>query len=228
MRRRLDQLDQPHEVLVGELFSRAGIRESLHAARKPCNNDFMSEPVIITVAITGAVPKKKDNPGRAGHPRRAGRVHARGLRGGRLARAHPRAQSRRILGLGPGAVRPRAGRRAQALPGHDRAVLHRRARPRAGKARRDAVPEAGHGLARHRLGQLPDQHLRERARFRRGPGEDDAGERHQARGRGVRPGDALQRRQPGEEGPAQGPAAHPVRAGHPQRHAGAAHHFRFS
>jgi 3-keto-5-aminohexanoate cleavage enzyme len=28
----------------------------------PCNNPRMAQPVIITVAITGAVPKKKDNP----------------------------------------------------------------------------------------------------------------------------------------------------------------------
>lgn len=53
----------------------------------------------------------------------------------------------------------------------------------------------------------PGQHLREPARLRRGPGQDHARQRHQARDRGLRPRHALQRRQPGEEGPAQEPAA---------------------
>jgi uncharacterized protein (DUF849 family) len=34
----------------------------LHALGSACNNLFRSTPVIITVAITGAVPRKKDNP----------------------------------------------------------------------------------------------------------------------------------------------------------------------
>ena len=51
--------------------------------------------------------------------------------------------------------------------------------------------QARHGLARHRLGQLPDPRLRQRAGSRRLAGRRDARARHQAGGRGLRPVDDL-------------------------------------
>ncbi len=75
------------------------------------------KPVVIAVAITGSVPRKKDNPAVAGHASRADREHARGLRGRRLARPHPRPQPRRKLLLRPGAVPPGAGGHSKHCPG---------------------------------------------------------------------------------------------------------------
>ena len=49
------------------------------------------KPVVIAVAITGSVPRKKDNPALPVTPAEQIDFDARGLRGGSLARAHPRA-----------------------------------------------------------------------------------------------------------------------------------------
>ena len=106
--------------------------------------------------------------GGAGHAERADRIDARGLRSRRHRRAYPRAQSRRDPELRPGIVRASRRRRRQALPGHDHAVLDRRPRPRAKRARQDAELEAAHGVARHRLGEFPGADLRKSAAARRG------------------------------------------------------------
>ena len=152
----------------------------------------MSTPCIITVAITGSLPRKENNPAVPDHGRRAGRIDPGGLRGRRHAGASACAQRRPDADLRPGAVRAPARRAAPALPGHDPAVLDRRPLRRGPGARRHAAPEARHGLARHRLVQLPDPGLRERARPDRLARERDAGARGQARDRGVRPVDDLQ------------------------------------
>ena len=67
----------------------------------------MSTPCIISVAITGSLPRKKDNPAVPITRRRAGRVDPGGLRGRRDAGAPARAQRRRDADLRARALRAR-------------------------------------------------------------------------------------------------------------------------
>ena len=118
----------------------------------------MAEPCIISVAITGSVPRKRDNPAlpvtiteqiestHAAYEAGAALVHVH-VRNAEES-PHPTRRIRRLPGGHP-----------QALPGHHRAVLHRRARPGAGAARQHAAPAAGHGEPGHRQRQLPDHRL---------------------------------------------------------------------
>ena len=120
-------------------------------------------PAVITVAITGSVPRKKDNPAvPVTVSEQVESTHEAFEAGASLVHIHVRNPDE-SSSSDPGAVRPGAGGHPQALPRHDRAVLDRRARPRPGGARQRAVPEARHGVALHRLGQLPDHRLRELA-----------------------------------------------------------------
>ena len=68
-----------------------------YAARRVTHSKgvCMSAPCIITVAITGSVPKKTDNPAVPITRSRADRIDARRVRGRRRARARARAQRRR-------------------------------------------------------------------------------------------------------------------------------------
>ena len=68
------------------------------------------KPVVITVAITGSVPRKKDNPAVPVTPAEQIEIDPRGLRGRRLARPHPRPQPGREPVLRPRAVRRRCRR----------------------------------------------------------------------------------------------------------------------
>src|SRR5215469_17337178 len=92
----------------------------------------MTTPAIITVAITGAIPRKADTP------------------------AVPVTPSEQI-------------------------------------ERKNALPQAGYGVARDRLGKLPQADLRESSAARGGPRKHDARLPYKARDRGVRRRDALQR-----------------------------------
>ena len=115
--------------------------------RSPCGNgsaaisgvvtvsmDLAMKPLVIAVASRDRFrARRTTRPCRSRPPSRS-RARTR-LRGRRLARPHPRPQPRRKLLLRSGALSPGAGGRAKALPRHDRAVLHRRARPRPSRAR---------------------------------------------------------------------------------------------
>ena len=102
----------------------------------------MSNPCIICVAITGSLPRKANNPAVPITDRRAGREHAGGLRGRRRAsRTATSATTTRRRPPTP-SVRAAAGGAAQALPGPDRPVLHRRPLGRRARARRHAVARA--------------------------------------------------------------------------------------
>ena len=90
----------------------------------------MANPVIITVAITGAVPRKKDNPAVPVTPaEQVESTHEAFEAGASLVHVHVRNPDE-SPGSDPELFGARAGGRAQALPRHDRAVLHRRARAR--------------------------------------------------------------------------------------------------
>ncbi len=86
-------------------------------------------PVVIAVAITGSVPRKKDNPALPVLPsEQIESSHAAFEAGATLVHIHVRNDDEssssdpdRFAG---------AGGRAQALPGHDRAILDRRPWPR--------------------------------------------------------------------------------------------------
>ena len=54
----------------------------------------MSAPVIITVAITGAVPRKKNSPAVPITPNEQIEFYAPGIRGRRFDRSHSRSQLR--------------------------------------------------------------------------------------------------------------------------------------
>ena len=121
----------------------------------------MSQPCIITVAITGSLPGKKDNP--------AVPISVEEQIESTTKRSKPAPRwftctcaTRKASRLPIRTLRARAGRNPQALPRHDHAALDRRA-PGTARARRHAVAKARHGLARHGLGELPDARLRELA-----------------------------------------------------------------
>ncbi len=98
----------------------------------------MTTPAIITVAITGAIPRKKDTPAVPVTPSEQIESTHEAYEAGASRRAYPRSQSGRIAELRPGIVRASRRRRRQALPGHDHSVFDRRSRPRAKRARQDA------------------------------------------------------------------------------------------
>ena len=177
-------------------------------------------PCIITVAITGSLPRKENNP--AVPITIAEQVESTQEAfeaGATLAHLHVRNDDG-TLDLRPGRVRAPAGGAATPLPRHDPAVLDRRPLRRRQGARRHAGAQARHGLARHRLVQLPDPGLRELARPGRLAGRRDAGARRQAGDRGVRPVDDLQGGRDGAGRQDQGAAARPVRDGREERDAG--------
>ena len=120
-------------------------------------------PVVIAVAITGSVPRKKDNPAVPTSPaEQIECTHEAYEAGASLVHIHVRNPDE-SPSSDPALFAAGAGGRAPALPGHDRAVLDRRPRPRPGSAGQCAGSAARHGLAVHRLGQLPDHRLRELA-----------------------------------------------------------------
>ena len=145
-------------------------------------------PVFIAVAITGSVPRKKDNPALPVTPaEQIESTHEAYEAGATLVHIHVR-NRRRDAVVGPGAFAAGAGGHPQALPGHDRAVLDRRARARPRRRAAAALEsQPGHGVAFDRLGELPDDRLREPAALVQDLATQDAGARHQAGDRDLRP-----------------------------------------
>ena len=162
----------------------------------------MSQPVIITVAITGAVPKKKDNPAvPVTPPEQVESTHEAFEAGASLVHIHVRNPDE-----SPGSDPELYGKVHEGVRKHCPGMIVQFStggRGRGRQARRDALAEARHGLARHRLGQFPDR-IYENRRTSSRTWPSDARQRREARDRGVRPRDALQRGQPGEEGAGQG------------------------
>ena len=117
---------------------------------------------------------QEGQPGGPDHAGGADRVDPAGLRGRRRSRPYPCAQRRRDVLVGSRALRGGQGGCREALPGHDRPVLDRRAGSGSGPAQQRALPQARHGLALDRIGQFPDHRLRESHDARRGDGGQDA------------------------------------------------------
>ncbi|MBB4375645.1 hypothetical protein GGD61_000269 [Bradyrhizobium sp. SBR1B] len=115
-------------------------------------------PVVVAVAITGSVPRKKDNPAVPILPSEQIESTQEAFEAGAtLAHIHvrnddetPSSDPERFA---------KVGGDQEALSRHDRAVLDRRAGPRSLGAWIVALSEAGHGLAVHGIGELPDDCL---------------------------------------------------------------------
>ena len=146
-------------------------------------------PCIISVAITGSLPKKADNPAvPISVAEQVESTQAAFEAGATLVHLHvrnddgtPKPAPERFAAVLDGIRKHAPGMITQVSTG--KWPLGRRAR-----ARRHALAASRHGLARHRFGQFPDPGLRQRARPGRLARERDEGLRHQARGRGLRPG----------------------------------------
>ncbi len=188
----------------------------------------MTQPVIITVAITGAVPRKKDNPAVPVTPaEQIESTHEAFEAGASLVHIHVRNPDE-----SPGSDPELYGRVQEGVRKHCPGMIVQFSTGGRGReqAKRGAMLYLKPDMASLATGSVnfPDRHLREPAGLRRGPRANHAGQRHQARDRSVRPGDALQRGEPGEKGPAQGAAARAVRDGHTERDAGAPLDLRLS
>ena len=182
----------------------------------------MTQPCIISVAITGSVPRKKDNPAvPITIPEQIESTHEAYEAGASLVHLHVRDEDENSSSDRHRFAELQEGIRKH-CPGHHHPVLDGRTRTLVRTARRDAGPGARHGIACDGIGQFPDHRLRESARLRAHACEDDARSRRQARDRDLRPGDALQHRRSGESGTAEVARACAVRDGREERVAGAA------
>ena len=119
----------------------------------------MTQPVIITVAITGAVPRKKDNPAVPVTPeQQVESTHEAFEAGAALVHIHVRNPDE-----SPGSDPELYGRVQEGVRKHCPGMIVQfstggRGREQA-EARRDALSEARHGVAGDRLGQLSERHL---------------------------------------------------------------------
>ena len=146
--------------------SAAELRRHLMTTTNPC---------IITVAITGSLPKKADNP--AVPITLAEQVESTqaGVRGRRDAGPPARAQRRRHADLRPERFAAVLEGMRKHCPGMI-VQVSTGGRSGAGQERGGMLSlRARHGLARHRLVQLPDPRLRELARPGRLAGRRDDG-----------------------------------------------------
>ena len=136
----------------------------------------MSTPCIISVAITGSLPRKKDNPAvPITVAEQVESTQAAFEAGATLVHLHvrnddetPTSAPERFAQVLDGIRKHCPGMITQVSTG---------GRSGAGTERGGMLsPEARHGVARHRLGQLPDPRLRQRARPGRlaGRGDEDA------------------------------------------------------
>src|SRR5262249_26253319 len=135
----------------------------------------MTVPCIITVAITGSLPTKADNP--AVPITIAEQIESTQEAfeaGAALAHCHVRDDSGKPTS-DPERFGAPAGRPQKALPGHDRATFHWRPIGHRSRARWHAAAQGRHGVSLDRLVQFPDARLRERAGTRRMAGVRDAG-----------------------------------------------------
>ena len=155
----------------------------------------MSNPVVISVAITGS-SRANGTTRAAGHRHRAGRAPTRPMRPAlRWCMSMSATRTRRPPRTPE--VRRLPGGHPEALPGHHRAVLDRRPRPRWRGAGQHAPPATGHGEPCDGERELPDDRLREPAGFRPDACDAHARSRDQAGDRGVRPRHADEHRRPG-------------------------------
>ena len=121
----------------------------------------MSTPCIITVAITGSVPTKKDSPAvPITVAEQVESTHAAYEAGAALVHVHVRNDDGTTTS-DPGEVRAVPRRHPQALPRHDRAVLDGRAQRPGQGARRHVASQARDGVADDGLRELREDHLRE-------------------------------------------------------------------
>src|SRR5215212_261615 len=151
----------------------------------------MMKPIVIAVAITGSVPRKKDNPALpVTPPEQIESTQEAFEAGATLVHIHvrnddetPSSDPARFAAVKEGVEKHCPGMIVQFSTG---GRLHGRARARSVRARLGAVSEARHGLALDRLGQLPDDRLREPHHPGGGPRRQDEGERGPARDRDFR------------------------------------------
>jgi len=112
----------------------------------------MPQPAIITVAITGAIPRKVDTPAVPVTPsEQIESTHEAFEAGASVVHIHVRDPDEGPSS-DPTLIRPSARGRVEALPGHDHPVFDWRARARAKRARQDALSRAGYGFTRDRIG----------------------------------------------------------------------------
>ena len=166
-----------YDALQGRRPDRDRLSARFHAARHPAQGSGaatwhslvpfhsaapspgMTTPAIITVAITGAVPRKADTPAVPVTPaEQIESTHEAFEAGATVAHIHvrnpdesPSSDPELFAKVQEGVVKH--------CPGHDRAVLDRWPRPLAKRARPDAVSQAGDGLACHRLGEFRHPNL---------------------------------------------------------------------
>ena len=125
------------------------------AARRAERRGANMRPVVLAVAITGSVPRKKDNPALPVTPaEQIESTHQAFEAGATLVHIHVRNPDETLV-IGPGLVRAGDGGRAPPLPRHDRAIFDRRARARSGGARQCAEPSPRHGFAVDRSVNFP-------------------------------------------------------------------------
>ena len=180
----------------------------------------MAAPCIITVAITGSLPRKKDNP--AVPVTVAEQIESTQQAfeaGATLVHLHVRNDDE-----SPTSSPERFAQVLDGIRKHCPGIITQVStggRSGAGRERGGMLslkPDMA-SLATGSV-ELPDARLRQRAGSRRLAGRRDARVRHQAGGRGLRPVDDLLRGQPAEGRPDQGAAARPVRDGREERDAG--------
>ena len=123
----------------------------------------LTTPAVITVAITGSVPTKDDNPALPVEPAEQVELPRAAFEAGASVLPHPRARRRPVRSSSdPELFPPGPGRPPRALPGHDHPVLHGvrgRVRPR-------THPTGGASCAptwprSPRARRLPHGHLRD-------------------------------------------------------------------
>ncbi len=169
-------------------------------------------PVVVAVAITGSVPRKKDNPRRA-----RGRSRSRSNRPSKPSRRGPRSPtSTSHDDEAPPPTRPvrrRARGPAQALSRHDRPVLDGWARAGSAGARPVAEAPAGYGLPLHGVGELPDHRPTESREPRDRPRLADERVPRPSRDRDFRPLPHPRREASDGGGADRRAAARPVRHG---------------
>ena len=177
-------------------------------------------PVVIAVAITGSVPRKKDNPAVPITPaEQIESTHEAFEAGATLVHIHVRNDDETPV-LRPGAVRAGAGGRAPALPGHDRAVLDRRPRPRPGSARLALISGPTWRRSPPARSISRPSSTRTHTTLVDDLAGQDAGHRRPARDRDLRSLASSWRPPPGRGRPDGRAAACAVRHGREERHAG--------
>ena len=119
----------------------------------------MSEPCVIAVAITGSVPRKKDNPAvPITVAEQVESTHQAFEAGASLVHIHVRNDDESPSSDPERFGRVREGVR-QHCPGMIVPIFHRGARAGSGSAGQRAGFAAGHGLPVHRVGELPHHRL---------------------------------------------------------------------